>query len=53
MASIDRAVFQGRTTSEGSLSLDTSRAQRELIFQLENKNREIMKEIARLRYVGN
>lgn len=39
----------GRTTSEGSLSLDTSRAQRELIFQLENKNREIMKEIARLR----
>lgn len=43
------AAAVGRTTSEGSLSIDTSRAQRELIFQLENKNREIMKEIARLR----
>uniref|UniRef100_A0A1B6C2U4 Dystrobrevin n=1 Tax=Clastoptera arizonana TaxID=38151 RepID=A0A1B6C2U4_9HEMI len=40
---------QGRTPSEGSLSLDTSRAQRELITQLEAKNREIMREIARLR----
>lgn len=40
---------QGRTPSEGSLSLDTSRAQRELISQLEAKNREIMREIARLR----
>ncbi|XP_075225779.1 dystrobrevin isoform X2 [Lycorma delicatula] len=39
----------GRTPSEGSLSLDTSRAQRELISQLEAKNREIMREIARLR----
>lgn len=39
----------GRTPSEGSLSLDTSRAQRELISQLEAKNREIIKEIARLR----
>lgn len=37
--------------SEGSLSLDTSRAQRELIIQLESKNREIMKEITRLRSV--
>ncbi|XP_046677338.1 dystrobrevin beta-like isoform X2 [Homalodisca vitripennis] len=40
---------QGRTASEASLSLDTSRAQRELITQLEAKNREIMREIARLR----
>ncbi|PSN31578.1 hypothetical protein C0J52_25588 [Blattella germanica] len=39
----------GRAPSEGSLSLDTSRAQRELISQLEAKNREIMREIARLR----
>ncbi|XP_022201021.1 dystrobrevin beta isoform X2 [Nilaparvata lugens] len=39
----------GRTPSESSLSLDTSRAQRELISQLEAKNREIIKEIARLR----
>nr|CAD7195992.1 unnamed protein product [Timema douglasi] len=38
----------GRAPSEGSLSLDTSRAQRELISQLEAKNREIMREIARL-----
>ncbi|XP_067005401.1 dystrobrevin beta [Anabrus simplex] len=37
----------GRAPSEGSLSLDTSRAQRELISQLEAKNREIMREIAR------
>ena len=43
-------VYQGRAPSEGSLSLDTSRAQRELISQLEAKNREIMREIARLRY---
>ncbi|XP_054289457.1 dystrobrevin beta-like isoform X1 [Macrosteles quadrilineatus] len=40
---------QGRTASEASLGLDTSRAQRELITQLEAKNREIMREIARLR----
>nr|XP_018904792.1 PREDICTED: dystrobrevin beta-like isoform X2 [Bemisia tabaci] len=39
----------GRTPSEGSLSFDASRAQRELIQQLEAKNREIMREIARLR----
>ncbi|KAF4520539.1 hypothetical protein B566_EDAN008738 [Ephemera danica] len=39
----------GRAPSETSLSLDTSRAQRELISQLEAKNREIMREIARLR----
>ncbi|XP_044738342.1 dystrobrevin beta-like isoform X3 [Chrysoperla carnea] len=40
----------GRAPSEASLSLDTSRAQRELITQLEAKNREIMREIARLRH---
>jgi hypothetical protein len=42
-------VLQGKAPSEGSLSLDTSRAQRELVSQLESKNREIMREIARLR----
>lgn len=31
-------------------TLDASRAQRELISQLEAKNKEIMREIARLRY---
>ncbi|XP_050421611.1 dystrobrevin beta-like [Adelges cooleyi] len=44
-----KAKEVGRAPSEGSLSLDTSRAQRELIIQLESKNREITKEIARLR----
>lgn len=39
----------GKAPSEGTLSLDTSRAQRELVSQLESKNREIMREIARLR----
>ncbi|XP_071447825.1 dystrobrevin beta-like [Hetaerina americana] len=39
----------GRVGSEANLGLDTSRAQRELIGQLEAKNREIMREIARLR----
>uniref|UniRef100_T1ILR2 ZZ-type domain-containing protein n=1 Tax=Strigamia maritima TaxID=126957 RepID=T1ILR2_STRMM len=38
-----------RSPSELSLNLDTSRAQRELITQLEAKNREIMREIVRLR----
>lgn len=42
---------QGRTPSDANLaSLDTSRAQRELISQLEAKNKEIMLQIARLRY---
>ncbi|XP_065342654.1 dystrobrevin beta [Cloeon dipterum] len=41
--------FINRAPSEANLSLDTSRAQRELIQQLESKNREIMREIARLR----
>ena len=50
MFSVYFFVRQGRAPSEGSLSLDTSRAQRELISQLEAKNREIMREIARLRY---
>ncbi|KAK0181306.1 hypothetical protein PV327_003599 [Microctonus hyperodae] len=41
---------QGRVPSDVNLaSLDASRAQRELISQLEAKNKEIMREIARLR----
>ncbi|KAI5727145.1 hypothetical protein M8J76_014932 [Diaphorina citri] len=47
LAAENRSV--GKAPSEGSLSLDTSRAQRELVSQLESKNREIMREIARLR----
>ncbi|XP_014294353.1 dystrobrevin beta [Halyomorpha halys] len=39
----------GRSPIEGNLGLDNSRAQRELILQLEAKNREIMREITRLR----
>jgi hypothetical protein len=42
-------LLQNRAPSEANLSIDTSRAQRELIQQLESKNREIMREIARLR----
>ncbi|KAG7300904.1 hypothetical protein JYU34_015246 [Plutella xylostella] len=38
----------GRSSSEGS-EVDCARQQRELITQLEAKNREIMREIARLR----
>ncbi|CAG5136740.1 unnamed protein product, partial [Candidula unifasciata] len=38
-----------RTTAELNLSVDTNQAQRELIAQLEAKNREIMREIQRLR----
>ncbi|KAK6622558.1 hypothetical protein RUM44_002370 [Polyplax serrata] len=38
-----------RAVSESSLSFDSSRAQRELISQLESKNREILREIQRLR----
>ncbi|KAJ8710114.1 hypothetical protein PYW07_009480 [Mythimna separata] len=38
----------GRSSSEGS-EVDAARQQRELISQLEAKNREIMREIARLR----
>ncbi|CAH1159031.1 unnamed protein product [Phyllotreta striolata] len=41
--------FQGRVPSEACLGMDSTRAQRELINQLESKNREIMREIARLR----
>ncbi|XP_050576123.1 dystrobrevin-1-like isoform X10 [Bombus affinis] len=41
---------EGRAPSDANLaSLDASRAQRELISQLEAKNKEIMREIARLR----
>ncbi|KAK9707799.1 Zinc finger, ZZ type [Popillia japonica] len=39
----------GRAPSETCLGMDSTRAQRELINQLEAKNREIMREIARLR----
>lgn len=39
----------GRIPSEACLGMDSTRAQRELIGQLEAKNREIMREIARLR----
>ncbi|ERL92307.1 hypothetical protein D910_09624, partial [Dendroctonus ponderosae] len=39
----------GRVPSEACLGMDSTRAQRELINQLESKNREIMREIARLR----
>ncbi|KAK4885532.1 hypothetical protein RN001_001803 [Aquatica leii] len=39
----------GRVPSEACLGMDSTRAQRELINQLEAKNREIMREIARLR----
>lgn len=44
------ANHAARSPSELSLNLDTSRAQRELIAQLELKNREIMREIVRLRH---
>lgn len=44
-------MLQGRAPSEGSLSLDSSRVQRELIAQLEAKNKEIVREIKRLKYV--
>lgn len=37
------------TDNSSSLGTDNSRAQRELIAQLESKNKEIMREIARLR----
>ncbi|XP_048262562.1 dystrobrevin beta isoform X7 [Bombus terrestris] len=44
------ARTMGRAPSDANLaSLDASRAQRELISQLEAKNKEIMREIARLR----
>ncbi|XP_076665475.1 dystrobrevin beta isoform X3 [Andrena cerasifolii] len=47
MSQADQA---GRAPSDANLaSLDTSRAQRELISQLEAKNKEIMLQIARLR----
>ncbi|XP_024081580.1 dystrobrevin beta isoform X3 [Cimex lectularius] len=48
-ARLAQEVQAGRTPTETSLNLDTSRAQRELILQLEAKNREIMREITRLR----
>ncbi|XP_034242870.1 dystrobrevin beta isoform X2 [Thrips palmi] len=39
----------GRAPSEGSLSAETSQMQRELIAQLEAKNKEIVREIKRLK----
>lgn len=46
MSQVDQ--MQGRAPSDANLSsLETSRAQRELISQLEAKNKEIMREIAR------
>ncbi|CAH2007194.1 unnamed protein product [Acanthoscelides obtectus] len=42
-------VGMGRVPSEACLGMDSTKAQRELIGQLEAKNREIMREIARLR----
>lgn len=51
IVSRDNFWLQGRAPSDANLvSLDASRAQRELISQLEAKNKEIMREIARLRY---
>ncbi|XP_053972325.1 dystrobrevin beta isoform X4 [Hylaeus volcanicus] len=47
---MSQAEQAGRAPSDANLaSLDASRAQRELISQLEAKNKEIMREIARLR----
>ncbi|WAR24886.1 DTNB-like protein [Mya arenaria] len=40
---------QARSPAEMNFTLDTNKAQRELIFKLEQKNREIMREIQRLR----
>jgi hypothetical protein len=48
-ARLAQEAQSGRTPTESMLGVDTSRAQRELISQLEAKNREIMREIARLR----
>ena len=41
--------LQGGSPRESVVGVDSSRAQRELICELESKNREIMREIARLR----
>lgn len=48
-ARLAQEVQAGRSPIEGNVGLDNSRAQRELILQLEAKNREIMREITRLR----
>ncbi|KAH9523629.1 hypothetical protein Btru_040497 [Bulinus truncatus] len=44
-----KQVVQSRSAAELNLSVDSNQAQRELIAQLEAKNREIMREIQRLR----
>ncbi|XP_030764230.1 dystrobrevin beta-like isoform X3 [Sitophilus oryzae] len=45
--SLSPDIIGGRVPSEACLGMDSTRAQRELINQLESKNREIMREIAR------
>ncbi|XP_061109457.1 dystrobrevin alpha isoform X11 [Conger conger] len=48
-ASVQQAAQQQRGTSDIALSLDANKQQRQLIAELENKNREILQEIQRLR----
>ncbi|KAM9487724.1 dystrobrevin alpha isoform 3-T3 [Clarias gariepinus] len=45
----DRPSGQARVPTELSLSLDTNKQQRQLIAELESKNKEILQEIQRLR----
>ncbi|GFO03096.1 dystrobrevin beta, partial [Plakobranchus ocellatus] len=48
-SSLRQVLYQSRSTAELNLSVDNNQVQRELIAQLEAKNREIMREIQRLR----
>ncbi|XP_060777007.1 dystrobrevin alpha isoform X4 [Neoarius graeffei] len=45
----DRTSVQSRVPTDLSLSLDTNKQQRQLIAELESKNKEILQEIQRLR----
>ncbi|XP_046703767.1 dystrobrevin alpha isoform X2 [Silurus meridionalis] len=45
----DRTTTQARVPTDLSLSLDTNKQQRQLIAELETKNKEILQEIQRLR----
>ncbi|TSL82587.1 Dystrobrevin alpha [Bagarius yarrelli] len=45
----DRDAVQARVPTDLSLSLDTNKQQRQLIAELESKNKEILQEIQRLR----
>ncbi|XP_047016027.1 dystrobrevin alpha isoform X2 [Ictalurus punctatus] len=45
----DRTSVQARVPTDLSLSLDTNKQQRQLIAELESKNKEILQEIQRLR----